>query len=81
MSKRVGPILDEATFQKILAAAYVVQEHNDHLRPAAREESEPAMADSDSSRALAEIVETQHQIQMGHLDLNAALNILSERIA
>jgi hypothetical protein len=81
MSKRVRPILDEATFQKILAAAYVVQEHHDHLRPAAREESEPAIADSDSSRALAEIVETQHQIQRGHLDLNAAMNLVTERIA
>ena len=81
MSKRVGPILDEATFQRILAAAYVVQEHNDHLRPAAMEESEPAIADSDSSRTLAEIVETQHQIQRGHLDLNAAMNLVTARIA
>lgn len=81
MSKNVGPILDEATFQKLLAAAYVVQEHTDRQRTSASEEQQPGIADTDTSRALAAIVETQHQIQRGDLDLTSAMTLVTERIS
>ena len=81
MSKKVGPILDEATFQRLLAAAYVVQEHSDRQRTAASQEHESGIADTDTSRALAAIVETQHQIQRGDLDLNSAMTVVTERIS
>jgi len=80
-NKDGGPVLDEATFQKLLAAAYVVQEHQD------RHDGEPSSdtkshtgTDSDSTTTLAEIVETQHQIHSSHLDLAGAMNLVVERI-
>src|SRR4029077_17982767 len=70
-----------ATFQKLLAAAYVVQKHQDRLDG----ESSPAPGsqsgtDSDSTTTLAEIVETQHRIHSSHLDLASAMNLVVERI-
>jgi hypothetical protein len=78
-----GPVLDEATFQKLLAAAYVMQEHNDRLRDrpsAVQERPETVPVDSDSAAALAQIVDAQHQIHRNNLDLAAAMNLLVDRI-
>ena len=79
--KSRGPVLDEATFQKLLAAAYVLQEHHDQTQkpsaPAAKTENPDA--DSDTS-ILAQIVETQHEIQSGHLDLDGTTNLVMDRI-
>jgi GAF domain len=78
-----GPVLDEATFQKLLAAAYVVQEHNERLRgsPAVRQDGpENIPVDSDSAAALAQIVDAQHKIHTGNLDLTAAMNLIVDRI-
>ena len=80
-NKDGAPILDEATFQKLLAAAYVVQEHQDRHdgEPSSDTKSQPG-TDSDSTTTLAEIVETQHQIHSSHLDLAGAMNLVVERI-
>jgi GAF domain-containing protein len=79
LNKDGGPVLDEATFQKLLAAAYVVQTHQDRHdgEPSSDTKSQP---DSDSTTTLAEIVETQHQIHSSHLDLAGAMNLVAERI-
>ena len=78
-----GPVLDEATFQKLLAAAYMLQEHNDRLRSGttpSEEKEEPPAVDSDSTAALAQIVDAQHQIHSKDLDLAAAMNLVVDRI-
>lgn len=94
------PLLDAESFQKLLAAAYVLQEHNDELRttgPAKPEIAEPsrrqaepadildtthlseAGAAPEYTQTLAKIVATQQQIQMSHLDLQPAMNLIAER--
>jgi GAF domain-containing protein len=79
-SKSGGPVLDEATFQKLLAAAYVLQEHHDSSKPApAPEKTDGHDTDSDTS-ILAQIVETQHEIQANHLDLDGTTSLVMERI-
>jgi len=81
LGKEGKPVLDETTFQKLLEAAYVVQEHTDQV-PAgttAEANSNPA-TDSDSTTTLAEIVETQHQIHTGHLNLDSSANLVADRI-
>lgn len=79
--KSGGPVLDEATFQKLLAAAYVLQEHHDRTREAnpVETKSENPDADADTS-ILAQIVETQHEIQTSHLDLASTANLVVQRI-
>jgi GAF domain-containing protein/uncharacterized Zn finger protein (UPF0148 family) len=80
-SKSGGPVLDEATFQKLLAAAYVLQEHHDQSQPAAATEAKPESQDTDSDTSiLAQIVETQHEIQANHLDLDGTTSLVMERI-
>lgn len=64
-------LLDEESFQKLLEAAYVLQEHKDAV--AAREPL------SDYTRTLAEIVEIQNLIQAQHLDLDAAMKMVAEK--
>jgi hypothetical protein len=135
--KAPRPALDEDMFQQLLAAAFVLQEHNDRLRaaqntevqavseieaaevaahntsqapgesrtttpekkpsqasrlagnklPTARTEhlqlSETKVTENptaeDTSQTLAEIVATQHQIQMANLDFQEALDLIAER--
>jgi GAF domain-containing protein len=80
-NKSGGPVLDEATFQKLLAAAYVLQEHHDRTRQTAPPETKSEDSDTDSDTSiLAQIVETQHDIQTNHLDLNGTTNLVVERI-
>jgi GAF domain-containing protein len=80
-SKSGGPVLDEATFQKLLAAAYVLQEHHDHTQPADAVEAKPESPDTDSDTSiLAQIVETQHEIQANHFDLDGTASLVMERI-
>jgi hypothetical protein len=76
------PVLDEATFQKLLEAAYVVQEHSDRASEATPTETQvqPTASDSDSTTTLAEIVETQHEIHAGHHDLDSSASLVAERI-
>jgi GAF domain len=80
-SKSGGPVLDEATFQKLLAAAYVLQEHHDRTRETAPLETRNENPDADSDTSiLAQIVETQHEIQTSHLDLPSTANLVVQRI-
>ena len=80
-SKSGGPVLDEATFQKLLAAAYVLQEHHDQTKPATPAETKAENSDTDSDTSiLAQIVETQHEIQSNHLDLDGTTSVVMERI-
>jgi len=74
-------VLDEATFQKLLAAAYVLQEHHDRTRPTAPVETKAESPDTDSDTSiLAQIVEIQHEIQSSHLDLASTAKLVVDRI-
>jgi hypothetical protein len=85
------PVLDEDSFQKLLAAAYVLQEHNEQQRivePALPLESAEVVAEqtlerseinANSTQILVEIVECQHQIQVHHLDPKASIELIAER--
>ena len=75
------PRLDEAMFQKLLAAAYVIQEHRNQTDLQLREQSDnPGAVDAEYATTLAEIVETQHQILLRHLDLDAAAALVVEQL-
>ena len=79
--KKGTPVLDEATFQKLLAAAYVLQEHHDQSQPTSAITPQSINPDADSDTSiLAQIVEIQHDIQSKHLDLEATANLIAERI-
>src|SRR5437868_6911852 len=65
------PLLDEESFQQLLAAAYVIQQHNESVPV---EEIRPSQ-----TTTLAEIVEIQSLIQSHQLDLPAAMNLLATR--
>jgi putative methionine-R-sulfoxide reductase with GAF domain len=73
------PLLDEATFQKLLAAAYVLQEHRRQPEVAPSAVSQTNHGDADYAQTLAEIVETQHQILLRHLDLDGAAGLVAEQ--
>jgi GAF domain-containing protein len=66
------PLLDEASFQQLLSAAYVLQEHNDRWRSKEFHE--------DFAKNLSAIVETQKLIQTLQLDLAAAAELVAERV-
>ena len=66
------PLLDEASFQQLLSAAYVLQEHNDRLRAKGHQ--------ADFAENLSAIVETQKLIQTLQLDLPAAAELVAERV-
>ena len=66
------PVLDAGSFQQLLAAAYVVQAHNDRLAGRKRK--------PDATNILAEIAETQRLIQSQQLDLDAATKLIAERL-
>jgi GAF domain-containing protein len=89
------PAFDEQTLAKLLEAAFVLQEHNRELtkmelraRPAEPAESSAptekrsaeGAAKDDHTAILAQIVETQHQIQLRHLALDPAMALIVERI-
>ncbi len=71
-SPRRKPLLDEASFQQLLTAAYVLQEHNDRLRG--------KEVHADFAKNLSAIVETQKLIQTLQLDLEAATKLVAERV-
>jgi GAF domain-containing protein len=66
------PLLDEASFQQLLSAAFVLQEHNDRLRAKG--------IHADFADNLSAIVETQKLIQTLQLDLAAAAELVAERV-
>ena len=65
-------MLDESTFQQLLAAAYTLQGHNDRLHD--------KQTQVDHTQTLAEIVETQKLIQTQQLDLQSAAALIAERV-
>jgi putative methionine-R-sulfoxide reductase with GAF domain len=65
-------VLDAASFQQLLAAAYVVQAHNDRVAGRKRK--------ADATNTLSEIAETQRLIQTQQLDLQAATKLIAERL-
>ena len=71
-SPQCKPLLDEASFQQLLSAAYVLQEHNDRLRSKGTQ--------ADFAENLSAIVETQKLIQTLQLDLAAASELVAERV-
>lgn len=97
------PVLDEKTLDKLLEAAYVVQEHNremgapdlpmdlkrDHVESEKRPAPKKAAKSAPSAKAvppgndtvtLAQIVETQHHIQVLQLALEDAMALVAERV-
>ena len=74
------PLLDEASFQKLLAAAYVLQQHQERTRAAEEATRATQTPDPDYAHTLAEIVEIQHQILMRHLDLDAAAGYIVQQV-
>jgi hypothetical protein len=68
-----APALDEATFQQILQAAYIIQEQNDAAGPR-RPKLDPATT-------LAVIAETQETLRALGGDLRAASKLIVERLA
>ena len=67
-----GPALDEKSFQQLLAAAYIVQQHNET----------PARKNSplDTGRILSEIAEIQSLIRAGEMDVPAACHLVADRL-
>lgn len=65
--------LDEAAFQRLLGAAYVIQEHNESVQSQITDPSEFKAAD------LSEIAEAQNLIRARKLDLSAAAALVVER--
>ena len=63
--------LDQDSFEELLAAAYVVQEHTNQLHGVAQ--------GSESSPALAEIVETRRLLQNECLNFEAAADLIAKR--
>jgi hypothetical protein len=64
------PVLDESSFQQLLAAAYVVQQHNDSLWT--------KLPQLDTARLLAEI--SDMQAQASRLELPIAAKLITERL-
>jgi len=95
--------LDEQTFDRLLEAAYVIQEHNREMQemeasvelskaqlrqPETKAEpvqlpsapsAESSPRNTDYVLPLAEIVETQREIQKGHLESDDAMALVAER--
>ena len=65
-------ILDEQSFQKLLAAAYILQQQRDQLR---------ARQASDDALRLSEIADTQRVIHTQKLTLQDTLQLVAERAA
>ena len=65
-------MLDRETFQQLLAAAYVLQEQNEHLHP---KPSRP-----DYTEALSDLVEIQSLIQTHQIDLQSAASLIASRV-
>ena len=72
LSAKQKPALDESSFQQLLAAAYVVQKHNDSLRA-----DNPQL---DTTRVLAEMAEMQSLALAGKLDLAASAKLITDRL-
>jgi ribosomal protein L37E len=66
------PVLDEGGFQQLLAAAYVLQQHNDSLRA-----KDPRL---DAAWIFAQIAETETLVRHGNFDFSQAAKLVGERL-
>jgi hypothetical protein len=66
------PAVDEAGFQQVLAAAYVLQQHNDSLRA-----KDPRL---DTGWILTQVAETQSLLHAGSFGLEAATKLIADRL-
>ena len=66
------PALDEESFTRLLAAAYVMQEHQDRVRA--------KVSPLDLTEIISQVVETQHEIQTRSLAPDAALDLIAKRL-
>lgn len=66
------PALDETSFQQLLSAAYVVQQHNEGQRS--------KDSDSGTSQVLSVIAEIQSLIRTGNLNIAAAAALIANRL-
>ena len=66
------PVLDEASFQQLLAAAYVLQQQNEAVIP--------HEVHTNYAQTLTHIAETQNLIQTRQLDLSAATMLIAEQV-
>ena len=66
------PALDENAFQQLLAAAYVLQQHNDTLRA-----KDPRL---ETSWVLSRVAETQSLLRAGGLQRSAAARLIADRL-
>src|SRR5215469_16375437 len=64
--------LDEEAFTRLLAAAYVMQEHRDRVR------AKPSPADL--TDIVSQTVETQYEIHSGSLDRDQAFDLIAKRL-
>ena len=71
-SAKQKPALDEGSFQQLLAAAYVVQEHNDSLRGSSSRLESP--------QVVSLVAEMQSAVRDGGLDVSAAAKLVAERL-
>ncbi len=66
------PALDEESFTRLLAAAYVMQEHQDRVRP--------KLSPADLTEIITQIVETQHEIQTHSYRGTEAFSLVAKRL-
>jgi hypothetical protein len=66
------PAVDQAGFEQVLAAAYVLQQHNDSLRA-----KDPRL---DTAWILTQVAETQSLLRAGSLGLEAAARLVADRL-
>ena len=66
------PVLDEASFQQLLAAAYVLQQQHEAVIP--------PEVQTNYSQTFTYIAETQNQIQTRQLDLSSATMLIAEQV-
>jgi len=65
-------VLDRNGFQQLLAAAYVLQQHNESLRT-----KDPRL---DTTWIFSEIAETQSLVQAGDMDLASSARLITDRL-
>jgi len=66
------PVMDQGAFQRLLSAAFVLQQHNDRLQL--------GKPDSGYAKTLTAILEIQEQIRSRRLDLQAAASLIARSI-
>jgi GAF domain len=69
---RSRPILDETGFQQLLAAAYVLQQHNDSLRA-----QDPRL---DTAWIFSQIAETESLVREGRREVLSAASLIADRL-